>query len=1000
MPIELDANNAAYAADDSLVIVRQSSTQAHDDLYAMLERTLNLYPFLSGWDEIYGRGIDPLLGPGPGDMTEDLPSSGRASLYKAGSTWVLLILGSAAAPNDGGADHAGHENAVVTVVNKVIKHLRPRNVYIGPFDRVVRSLHFAQKSYAAFKDAEVEWLWYESMEGPESIRFGAQGSDDTFYDLAKSAHSHLKVVVTRTTRGKASLARRNKWFLGAPSTPFGLTMDASRRLVLALEDRDSLRIIVRGFAEGDTDADIARRLMSEAPVRRRRGEEGLRLRDGEIEATSPHSSFHRHCKTIRVFRGLMLDLAMGKLVLPQLEPPSTQMSHVGVRREAQGHNSFAFYFVWDVPDLFEGIDNDVLDAAMCHAARRLHRGGQRPSTWLYECDQRQQQIQLVRDEPESSAGLDARQWLNGDLELKRAVGSGPELARAWRVREIVASVAGEPTTGQPNTSMSPRPVLFSGYPTWRVEDQEWRIKSTPTTYTFLKRPADTTKSRAQSMARKWDLSGGFVPRDLITAQFPQEVFTRSLVDAAVAAVETGIPVLRGQRAAASGIAGALERRETVSDGRLDQLKARISRAAEERDAAVDRQESLSRRKQRGGTADAGYIDRQIDEAVDKELDAAERIDKLRKELNEEAKLRRSGAAENRKALPELDDLDLVLDTLAAMRTRRRGDRQINRDVQNLFQNIRLVSQDLFHAAIEFQLILPTPDSSHLGTIPIRASVPLGGKPDRWTSWGHTYAHALCTQQLALDHCRTTVTGGTLRSSGAEAGQRAYESALKYLKREAGLRHNSAKHLLSTVNLLPRTVAYCLITDTPIDSVELGVTQAYVDVIRQTFLSAHSDLPVKRPDQAMRRHYQKLLNAMLGSNKPYWRSEDIAEFRGYNDADEKYRAAKALKWVKIPRENIDGLLRVTTAWGMSRDGKNRNLPAFTPRPCPHCDRTGEPHPLDIVVWNPEVPGGLLCSRCLRSGRDDSIVYPPSYRALLECGDDSAMEASLDASPPAA
>ena len=90
------------------------------------------------------------------------------------------------------------------------------------------------------------------------------------------------------------------------------------------------------------------------------------------------------------------------------------------------------------------------------------------------------------------------------------------------------------------------------------------------------------------------------------------------------------------------------------------------------------------------------------------------------------------------------------------------------------------------------------------------------------------------------------------------------------------------------------------------------------------------------------------NAVNASPKPYWRNEDIADFRGASDEDDpKIRAMKAVTWAMLRRENIDGLLGKDHVPGVSRDGKTRNLPAFRLRHCPHCDKTGQPHPLDIV-----------------------------------------------------
>src|SRR5690348_9956078 len=90
-------NMAVRAA--RLVIVRQSSPKAHQDLQTLLERTLSLYPDIEGCVELERLGIDPVRNPRETDEFFELPDGGSACLYQAEGTWMLLILGSAAARN-------------------------------------------------------------------------------------------------------------------------------------------------------------------------------------------------------------------------------------------------------------------------------------------------------------------------------------------------------------------------------------------------------------------------------------------------------------------------------------------------------------------------------------------------------------------------------------------------------------------------------------------------------------------------------------------------------------------------------------------------------------------------------------------------------------------------------------------------------------------------------------------------------------------------------------
>lgn len=969
-----------------LAIVRQSSPHAHQDLLTLLERTLSLYPDLPGCEEIGRLGIDPVLNPRPGDEFFALPDGGSACLYEVDGTWMLLILGSAAARNAAGSViDKKLENAVVNLMVHVLETLRPVEVFIGPFDRVNRAHDFAPKTFHAFRDAGVKVLNLE--DDPLEIWFDHENAEQTWYGLSGSAATNHKVTIKRTTSGRVSMARRNLWPLGASSIPFGFTQDDGRRLVVDARDTDAVRTIVSGFAAGRSDAAIARELIDGETLRKRKPERSTRPDSLSIHADNER---HRVERTIRTFRGRMLDFALGKYVMPQNEPGSTNFTHRGVRRERTPDGRWRHILVWDVPDLFADLDPKELDAALVAAAQRLFRAGVQPSMWLYEQSQRER---LRADLEALAAPKDAEERSRRtqlEHELTRPIGSGPEHPRSARVREIVALVMEESPRANLKTSVPHTTRLFAGFPAWLQGDgDEYAIAAHLTdTYAVLRRPSDPTMRPNESLNRAWGRgSGRKEAMRHALAQVRVGTFHAALADAAAQHIDRGVSVLSGQRAAANGIMGANKNLAAERTLRRAQLTQNLESARRDVRTAESRLRILTD-TDFGGAADGVSSDEwqsvnedAMRDALRDELQARAREKRLREELE---RLSDAAVIEFEDELPDLDDLEVAMRTLVALRTTLTSTSEVARAVQALVPRLEVVACTAFEVMFEIDLLLPTAGEGSLPVGPIRFVVPTAGtRPVGYESWSHAECEELTFRRLVMTETKETRHGGTLKNGWLEPKSYVAYHAADYLTGR-GVGQGPARYLMQTTLLLPRIVAWHLVHGLPVDHDELGTSDEYVDLIRRVYVDADATVSFRAPMMGTRAELQRLHNAMRVAPAVAWWPSEIADHLGFpDDGDAKRRNTRAGTWATLKRQNLPELLVRVGRKGLSVEGKKmKNMSAYVLAQCPHCADTKTPNPIDIIVWNVEVPGGRLCSACLRTPDPDSITYPEAYRELLD------------------
>lgn len=974
----------ATARADRLVIVRQSGVRAHADLHTLLERTYALYPYIPGADEIQELGIKPVLDPRPSDQVWRLPDGGTACLYEIKGTWTLLILGSAAAKNTASTVIDKRvENAVVNLMCEVVASLRPIDVYIGPFDRVNRSHAFSTQTFEGFRDAGVEVLYLEDQ--PGEIWFDSEDAEEAWYTLSKTAATNYRTTVKRTTSGKISMARRNLWYSGDGLTPVGLRKDADSRLSVDERDKRAVRLIVEGLAQDDSDAAIARTLFHDGALRRRRGGQWSRSAESFVAKQNETSRLER---AVRLFRERMPDLALGKHVVLVKEPRSTNFTHRGVRRERSSTGHYSHVLVWDVPDIFEDIEEQVLDEALLVAVRRAVRAGNRPSKWVHEKNERERMLAELTEGVEFN--MDARESVRRKqfaLEMSRPIGSGPEHPRAARVRELIGAATAEAPRTNTNTSVPSTIRLFSGYQTWAQDDgHEYKLAAhLGETYLLLRRPSDSSTSVEESLTRPWGIkSGSRGVRRYAIAQFRDGVFHAALADAAARHIDQGVTVLSGRRAAASGIVLASQHLEAERVLRRQRLASDLADAERDVQAAKTRLRLITTYKMPatdGAEADADawaeVNDDLLNEALREEVQARARAKRLSDALHAIADESVFASSDE---LPDLDDLDLTLQTLVALRTKVSALATQAHAIQALIPRLNVVSTSAFEVEFEMDLLLPT-GSGGLPVGPIRFSVPTAGtRPAGYESWSHAECEELALRRLVLTDTILTRHGGTLSNGWLIPKTYVAQRAATYLMKR-GVGQDQARYLLQTTLLLPRTIVYHLVHDLPINHDDLGTSDDYVDLIRRTYLDVNNAVPRKVPSLSRREELQHLLNVL--KTLPHWRPVDIADYLRYPAAaDFRSRDSRARTVLTYERTNLPALVARIGVKGLSREGKQMsNLTAYVLHQCPHCAEAGTPHPVDVVAWNVEVPGGILCSSCLRTPAPDSIVYPAAYGELL-------------------
>lgn len=999
---------------ERLFIDRQSGPNAQNLLRKMHERTLTKHNTVPGYKAIRAAGIDPLFDRDQYKKWWSLPANGRATLFQVDGTYVLLVLGSAAARDTAlsEADDAT-ENAVVELYKEVLAELKPRTVLAGPFDRLVRAIAYSYPTYVAFK-SHVSYL--KCDEG--TLDFGNPKAEGTWHDWTSDAADSHKRTIGRTADGATSMIRDNQWHMAQAQAPFGLEVDDSNNFHVCPGEVETIAAIIGYLVDdGLSQAETARRLVAAGQLPpRRKGFDGQRLFQGMTMQTSDGAELSRATQVVGRILMLLPDMAMGKYVTSRKQTSSVDAVFEGARRRGRPGGGYEHRFAWDVPDVFSDIDDDVLLEAVRLGAMARVRNDHPASEWLLEVAARAETRGIIEAGEESPGYDEAVRWAGETGALIEVMGSGPEHPRSWAVRRIIAEVTDVDVLSRDHRGGGPgREVrLFSRWPVTVGKDgNEWKLTTVLHEYSILTRPPADTGSVMASLARPWNVAKRILPGSDVLARFRVGDFHTALARAAATAIDQGAPLLRDQFTTSTAVntVAVAEDTQTATDrfrlqAAIDGAEARAVTASEE---TLRLQQRRARLEADAGIGPDGPLHRENLDLVQARLDHYEKREDQawqarQRAIDDLAAYETSvDAAPVLRHVPTIDDMRVALDTLVMIATTEDAELRVARSLQALISNLEFTTRGAFDLDFTFSMDVPGPSGGPSVTIhDITGTVPtFGREPVGYESWGQAYAEELCLRRLEVDHSYTSRLGTTRTNASEIITPRiqARRLAARYLTGSLGMSGMESDALLASPVLIVRTIVWNQVNRLPNLPSTLGVAPEFVAAVIDAYCNNVPSVSAS-PSTTMRER-QAILGAVIEVGS--LTTTDILPMSSLDStAGPKARAMIVRNSLRVLPDRMDAFLRIelTPVPGVHPP---KRVNHWFPIPCPHCIPTDHPETqhvhtdtaqaspsilgtpddtawLDIIAWEPEVPGGLLCSTCMRSPRDPRTVYPGLYRTL--------------------
>lgn len=218
----------------NLVVARESDTSDLPLLEGMVAQTLERHrASLRGVDRLLELGVTPVR-----DENVRLSVGGhernrlgsKAVIFSVDGTVCLYSRGSAAKD-----ETEARENGFVSILCETIEELRPVNIYVATFSRLVRSFRQSSPVQAAIENAGSTLHYGEG----QTLNFSADSSYLHWSMMVAFAAMERDSVVNRMMLGRVGKHRQGKWILGPSAVPMGYVLDADKRLVV--DERPGVR---------------------------------------------------------------------------------------------------------------------------------------------------------------------------------------------------------------------------------------------------------------------------------------------------------------------------------------------------------------------------------------------------------------------------------------------------------------------------------------------------------------------------------------------------------------------------------------------------------------------------------------------------------------------------------------------------------------------------------------------------------------------------------------
>lgn len=221
------SRHAAPGRVRHLVVARESDTSDLPLLEGMVAQTLERHrPSIPGVDRLLELGITPIRD------AEVRRSVGGHEIARLGSKAVIFSVdGTVCLYSQGSAakdESEARENGFVQVLCETIDRLRPENIYVATFSRLVRSFQQSSPVQASIENAHATLHYAEG----QALNFDSPDSYLRWTMMSAFAAMERDAVVNRMMLGRVGKHRQRKWVLGPAAVPMGYVLDDENRLVV------------------------------------------------------------------------------------------------------------------------------------------------------------------------------------------------------------------------------------------------------------------------------------------------------------------------------------------------------------------------------------------------------------------------------------------------------------------------------------------------------------------------------------------------------------------------------------------------------------------------------------------------------------------------------------------------------------------------------------------------------------------------------------------------
>lgn len=234
---------------DYLVVARESARYDNRLMEGMVQQTLARFSDLPGRELLEQAGLGPLTDPGRyGTRPANHGRDGQWVLFEMGGTWAFYFMGSATKAGDDG------DNLFCKQLCAALAWLRPRNVMISTFSRLVRSAEFSGQVYASALQ-HVDVIHADT----KKIDLKDDHGKTFWHILSMFSTMERDSQMLRLTLGQIARYKQGDWLPGRKAVPLGYRLQ-DRKIVLDEHAGPVVRAVLEQVAKRQTSPEFVHAL--------------------------------------------------------------------------------------------------------------------------------------------------------------------------------------------------------------------------------------------------------------------------------------------------------------------------------------------------------------------------------------------------------------------------------------------------------------------------------------------------------------------------------------------------------------------------------------------------------------------------------------------------------------------------------------------------------------------------------------------------------------------